>query len=115
MNILGILFSVDTNALHGRAAVDGNTHDRFRAAAFKSRTTGIVRGCPTHPHVLKLHACRSIAGQALDKPQGRKPRELRHEGRHGALLLYGYLKNPGAVMRGNGSVTDTMTGADEAD
>jgi hypothetical protein len=73
--------------------------------------TEVVKGCPMPAHALKLQVCRSFAGQALDKPQGRKPRELRHEGRHGALLLYGDLNNPGAVMRGNGSVTDPMVDA----
>jgi len=38
----------------------------FRAA--------FVKGCPTPAHALMFHVCRSCIGQALDKPQGRKPR-----------------------------------------
>ena len=71
----------------------------------------VVRRLPTRADV---HACRSFAGQALDKPQGRKPRELRHEGRHGTLLLYGDLNSLGAVIGNNGSVTDPMMGGSVA-
>ena len=68
--------------------------------------TAPVKGCPTPAHALKLQVCRSAVGQALDKPQGTKPRELRRERCRGALLLYGDLNSPGAVMRSDGSVID---------
>ena len=59
-------------------------------------------------HALTFHVGRSCTGQALDKPQGRKPRELRRERCHGALLFYGDLNSAAAVTRGDGSVTDPM-------
>jgi len=62
-------------------------------------------------HALTFHVCRSCIGQALDKPQGRKPRQLRRERCHGALLFYGDLNSAAAVTRGDGSVMDPMVGA----
>jgi hypothetical protein len=71
-----------------------------------------VKGCPMPAHALTFHVGQSCIGQALDKPQGRKPRELRREDGHGTLLFYGDLNSAGAVMRSHGSVTDPMMRAD---
>lgn len=96
----------------GCDAITDAVNGSFRADQLALRLSGVVKGCPTPAHAQTFPVCRRYIGQALDKPQGRKPRELRRERCHRALLFYGDLNSPGSVLREKESVTDRVIRAE---